>query len=229
MWAPISWESCLQPSEHERLPAFCFRFSLAPRRALGRSCLALPACASVCVSACMQIRILSAKDAKQFWRLRLEALQMVPRAFGDSANEHQRTTIKATAARLRPGLKGGFVLGAFIEGELVAVAGLLRSRGEKIRHKALVWGVYVKESVRSRGIGKALMSALIARASSLPGLEQLRLAVGADQTAAKKLYRSLGFRSYGRERRCMKVGDAYVDMDHMDLRLPPAWRQERRA
>ena len=170
----------------------------------------------------MLIRILQAKDAKQFWRLRLEALQNVPRAFGESAKEHQRTTIKATAARLRPTPKGGFVLGAFIDGELVAVAGLGRNRGEKIRHKALVWGVYVKESMRSRGIGKALLSALIARASSLPGLDQLRLAVGADQTAAKKLYRSLGFRRYGRERRCMKVGNTYVDMDHMDLRLPVA-------
>lgn len=90
-----------------------------------------------------------------------------------------------------------------------------------------MWGVYVKEAVRSQGIGRALMSALIARASSLPGLEQVRLAVGTDQTAAKKLYRSLGFRSYGRERRCMKVGNAYVDMDHMALRLPSPQRRKR--
>jgi ribosomal protein S18 acetylase RimI-like enzyme len=175
----------------------------------------------------MQIRVLKAKDAKQFWRLRLEALKKVPRAFGESAKAHQRTTIKATAERLRPGPKRGLILGAFIDGDLVAVAGLGRNQGEKIRHKGLVWGVYVKEAVRSRGIGKALMSALIARASSLPGLEQLRLAVGIDQTAAKKLYRSLGFRNYGRERHCMKVGNEYVDMDHMELRLPKAKRQVR--
>jgi len=177
----------------------------------------------------MQIRFLKATDAKQFWRLRLEALQNVPRAFGESAKEHQRTTIKETAARLRPGLNGGFVLGAFIDGVLVAVAGLARNQGEKNRHKALVWGVYVKEAVRSRGIGNALMSAVIDRAGSLPGLEQLRLAVGIDQSAAKKLYRSLGFKIYGREHRCMKVGSAYVDMDHMDLRLPPSRRKKRKA
>ncbi len=175
----------------------------------------------------MLIRTLRAKDAKQFWRFRLEALEKVPRAFGESAKEHRRTTIKETAARLRPTSKGGFILGAFVHGKLVGVAGLIRNRGEKIRHKAMVWGVYVTEAVRSRGIGKALMSALIARASSLPGLEQLRLAVGTDQTAATKLYRSVGFQSYGCERRCMKVGNAYVDIDHMVLRLPPAQRRKQ--
>ena len=167
----------------------------------------------------MQIRILKAKDAKQFWHLRLEALRKVPRAFGDSASEFRRTTIQKTAERLRPSRKSGFILGAFIDGELVAVAGLARNQGEKIRHKALVWGVYVREPVRERGIGKALMSALIVRASELPGLEQLRLAVGTDQHAARKLYRSLAFKTYGRDSRCMKVGSRYVDMEHMVLFL----------
>lgn len=83
----------------------------------------------------MQIRILKAKDAKQFWRLRLEALQKVPRAFGESAKDHQRTTIKSTAERLRNRLQGGFVLGAFIDGELVAVAGLARNRKKNFATK----------------------------------------------------------------------------------------------
>ena len=177
----------------------------------------------------LQIRLLRAKDARCFRQLRLEALRKIPRAFGESASEHRRTSIKETTDRLRPSLKSGFVLGAFVDGELVGVAGVARNRGEKLRHKALVWGVYVKESVRLQGIGKALMSALISRACSLKGLEQLRLAVGFDQSAARKLYRSLGFQTYGLERRCMKVGRSYVAMEHMELLLPPTRLPKRRS
>jgi hypothetical protein len=37
------------------------------------------------------------------------------------------------------------------------------------------------------------------------------------QAAALSLYRSLGFESYGRERRALKIGDRYLDEEHMIL------------
>ena len=50
------------------------------------------------------------------------------------------------------------------------------------------------------------------------GVEQVQLSVAAD-TAAHKLYSSLGFESFGFEKAAMKVGDVYVDEHHMVLRI----------
>ena len=48
-------------------------------------------------------------------------------------------------------------------------------------------------------------------------MEQIMLAVGTTRDAAVKLYRSLGFESYGCERRALKIGDRYIDEEYMVL------------
>ncbi|MFY9951539.1 MAG: hypothetical protein WAK27_22750, partial [Candidatus Sulfotelmatobacter sp.] len=57
-------------------------------------------------------------------------------------------------------------------------------------------------------------------------IEQIMLSVATTQNAAVSLYRSLGFEPFGCERRALKIGDQYVDEEHMVLfihkRLPRA-------
>jgi ribosomal protein S18 acetylase RimI-like enzyme len=50
-------------------------------------------------------------------------------------------------------------------------------------------------------------------------LEQIVLSVATRQAAAKQLYRSFGFETYGTEPNALKVGSAYTDEDHMILRI----------
>jgi ribosomal protein S18 acetylase RimI-like enzyme len=50
-------------------------------------------------------------------------------------------------------------------------------------------------------------------------LEQIVLSVATRQTAAKQLYSSFGFKTYGTEPNALKVGSAYTDEDHMILRI----------
>ena len=61
-----------------------------------------------------------------------------------------------------------------------------------------------------------------AAAAHQAGLMQVTLTAAAGQTAAKHLYSSLCFRTYGREPRALKVGEVYVDEDLMMLDLQNA-------
>jgi ribosomal protein S18 acetylase RimI-like enzyme len=63
------------------------------------------------------------------------------------------------------------------------------------------------------------MKVALERASRLSGLEQILLSVAATQTAAVELYRSLGFQSFGREPRALKVGGRHIDEEYMVLFL----------
>lgn len=166
----------------------------------------------------MEIRPLTEKDAARYWSLRFESLQAEPFAFGKAAEEHQATTVEATAARFREMLPD-FTLGAFDGDALIGMATFICEKGRKERHKGHIYGVYVAPSHRRRGIGRQLIDALLKKASGDPSLEQILLAVSSRQANARRLYRSFGFETFGIEPRALKIANEYVDEEHMILRL----------
>lgn len=166
------------------------------------------------------IRELKREDADAFRALRRERLEIAPRAFAESIPENDAIPPASIAARLAASTAENFVMGAFAPGgQLVGMAGFSRSPRIKSRHKAVIWGVFVQPTWRNQGVARSLFQSLFERARANAGLEQIQLTVAADQIAAKRLYASLGFETFGHEKHALKIDGAYVDEDHMVLWL----------
>lgn len=168
-----------------------------------------------------EIRRLTEDAAAEFWALRLRALRDHPEAFGRSYEESLLVPAAAVSPQFRAEwtLPHGVMLGAMAGGLLVGIVGVRLLEPEPQRHKATIRSVYVAPEHRGRGLARSLLEAAIAQATVMPGLEQLQLTVGTERAAARRLYASLGFESFGVERRALKHGDRYVDEEHIVLFL----------
>jgi len=165
----------------------------------------------------VEIRPFTEQDAQALWDLRMLALETDPWSFVDSPEELRAISVEEFATRLRADNAESFIVGAFEQRTPVGMVGCYQEVPLKRRHKAWIWGVFVKPAARGRGIAKSLMQAAIQRAKSIPGLEMLLLTVAVDQPAPRKLYQSLGFRSFGVEPRGLKIGNQSHDEENMVL------------
>ena len=167
----------------------------------------------------IEVRQLVESDTETLWRLRLLALESEPRAFGESTEEHRRISIAQYVSRLASRGNENFVVGAFHDGNLIGMAGFYRHRNIKEQHKGVIWGVFVKSSHRGRGVGRALVSAVLDRIRRLSGLEQIQLTVATTQKPARELYLRFGFQPFAIESQALRVNGEYIDEEHMVLRL----------
>jgi ribosomal protein S18 acetylase RimI-like enzyme len=156
-------------------------------------------------SAIALIRRLRPEEAAAFRVIRVEALATNPEAF--------ETTLEKQAAeplsRFADTLKSAAVFGAFRHSEIVGMAGFFVHRGQRTRHKGVLWGMYVRPAVRRQGFGRALVRGVVVHARE--HVEQILLSVVSTNEAARRLYSQEGFLEYGLEKRSLKQDGQYFD------------------
>ncbi|MGH2402983.1 MAG: GNAT family N-acetyltransferase [bacterium] len=169
----------------------------------------------------MEIKKLTPESAEAYQRLLLRALQEFPAAFAASYAESLHQSIGQVAQNIQDLQQvGGQLFGAFSDqDELVGVVGLKPEQVSKLRHKGVIFGLYVSHGYHGRGLGKKLMEALLTYAREGSDLDQLNLVVGEGNIGAQRLYASLGFQPFGVEPRELKVDGKYYNGVHMWLKL----------
>jgi RimJ/RimL family protein N-acetyltransferase len=165
----------------------------------------------------LEIRPLVAADAAAFRQIRLRAISDAPSAVWPTYEEEARRTVEDNEARIQR-TDTQVVFGAFIDTKLVGIAGLRWEPLDQVKHKAILWGVFISPDRRREGLARKLFSQVLSFARD-EGVLQIQLCVNAENVRARSLYRSLGFEPFGLEPRAMRVGSQYFDEEHMVLRL----------
>jgi L-phenylalanine/L-methionine N-acetyltransferase len=98
---------------------------------------------------------------------------------------------------------------ALLDGKLVGTAGIIALKGRR-NHVGAIW-MAVHDEFQNRGIGTALLAALIDAADNWLNLRRLELTVYVDNAAGVALYKKFGFQIEGTRRHDTFRGGAFVD------------------
>jgi len=112
----------------------------------------------------------------------------------------------------------GHRLVAVEDGEVVGWAALSPTSHRACYGGVVEHSVYVAEGTRGRGVGKALMRALVAGADAA-GLWTIQTSIFPENAASVALHRALGFRVVGRRERIAQLDGVWRDTILLELRL----------
>lgn len=109
-----------------------------------------------------------------------------------------------------------FTLGTFVDGQLAGVVSFQRDGANrvKLRHKGLLFRMYVAPDFRGKGLAALLIQAVIDRGRALGDVEQINLTV-VSSNPAKRLYERFGFRTFSVEERAIKWQGTYLTEETM--------------
>lgn len=171
----------------------------------------------------VRLRRLGTDDASEYRALMLEGYARFPRAFTSTVEERSSLPLGWWRARLEGGPDAlQRVVGAFAGRTLVGVAGLRLHDRPRTRHKAWLYGMYVRPEAGASGVGRSLVGRIVGTAEALPDLSVLQLTVAEDNERARRLYESCGFRQFGLEPYANLLEGEVVALVHMWRSVDPA-------
>jgi cyclohexyl-isocyanide hydratase len=112
-----------------------------------------------------------------------------------------------------------FTLGAYVDNSLAGIVSFERDGAsrEKLRHKGILFRMYVMKNFRGQGIAGKLIEELIDRVRKINDIEQINLTVISNNANAKTLYAKFGFQTFGSEQNAIKWKGKYFTEDQMVL------------
>jgi L-amino acid N-acyltransferase YncA len=113
----------------------------------------------------------------------------------------------------------GHRLVAELDGELVGWATLTRVSARPCYAGVAENSVYISESARGRGVGRALMEALLAGADAA-GIWTIQTSVFPENEASLALHERAGFRVVGRRERIARLDHVWRDTLLLERRSP---------
>lgn len=152
----------------------------------------------------MQIRPVRPDDAEQINAIRRqESVLLGTLALPGERVEQTRKFLEGLGPEAH-------LLVAELDGQVVGLIGLHVKSG-RMRHSATV-GMMVHEAFQGRGIGTALMAAILDLADRWLNLHRVELEVFPDNERALRLYRRFGFVEEGRKRDAVWRDGRYSDL-----------------
>lgn len=173
----------------------------------------------------IDVRRIGPQDLPAYKLLRDEALRRHPESFTSDAETECLRSPESYLGRLglSEPLGGTFLMGAWVDGEMAGSVACERELKRKLRHRANIVGMYVRESHTRLGVGRRLLASCLDLARQAQGLEMLTLTVTASNERAVRLYEQAGFKVYGLLPRAIRIEagrkQQYFDKAHMVLML----------
>ncbi len=142
----------------------------------------------------IDVRSIQADEGHLLREVRLAALRNAPNAFLETYDEVASDPDDVWAARAAGSTGEGdqLIMVALDEGKPVGMAGIAREIGQRRRHRATLWGVWLDPAHRGRGVGRQLVSTALdwARAREV---RAVYLEVVENEDPSWSLYGRLGF------------------------------------
>lgn len=171
----------------------------------------------------IEVRPLRADDGACLRAVRLAALAANPGAFLETYDEVLADSDDLWSARAAASTGAGdqLVLLAFDGDEPVGMAGIARDIGQRRRHRATLWGVWLDPAHRGRGVGRRLVQGALDWAAERD-VRAVYLEVVENEDPSWSLYGRLGFVRREVDPFGAHVDGRFVALEHLVLVLDRA-------